>query len=86
MFLVFPPGFAILKTKTGDGKGEADRHLLQNVWGEIPAGDTTAVMGPSGAGKSSLLNILAGRTRSGGRLVVEADIHLCDCLSGPGHG
>lgn len=33
-------------------------------------------MGPSGAGKSSLLNILAGRARSHGRLTVQSDIRL----------
>jgi ABC-type multidrug transport system ATPase subunit len=50
--------------------------LLDNVWGEVPAKETTAIMGPSGAGKSSLLNILAGRASSRGRLKVEADIRL----------
>ena len=33
-------------------------------------------MGPSGAGKTSLLNVLAGRTRSGGKLQVEASVRL----------
>jgi ABC-type multidrug transport system ATPase subunit len=33
-------------------------------------------MGPSGAGKSSLLNILAGRARSHGRVKISADIRL----------
>lgn len=35
-------------------------------------------MGGSGAGKTSLLNILAGRTRNGGRLHVSSLIHLDD--------
>ena len=33
-------------------------------------------MGPSGAGKTSLLNILAGRARSNGRIKIENDIRL----------
>ena len=30
---------------------EPERKLLDNVWGEVPAKQTTALMGPSGAGK-----------------------------------
>mmetsp|Transcript_3691 Transcript_3691/g.4347 ORF Transcript_3691/g.4347 Transcript_3691/m.4347 type:complete len:159 (+) Transcript_3691:472-948(+) len=33
-------------------------------------------MGPSGAGKTSLLNILAGRTKSRGKVEVESDVRL----------
>jgi ABC-type multidrug transport system ATPase subunit len=33
-------------------------------------------MGASGAGKTSLLNILSGRVRKGGRVKVEADVRL----------
>jgi len=57
-------------------KGEPDRKLLDNVWGEVPAKETTAVMGPSGAGKTSLLNILAGRAASRGRVTIESDVRL----------
>ncbi len=46
------------------------------MWGEVPAKETTAVMGPSGAGKTSLLNILAGRAASRGRVTIEADVRL----------
>ncbi len=46
------------------------------MWGEVPAKETTAVMGPSGAGKTSLLNILAGRASSRGRVTIEADVRL----------
>ncbi|GKZ00466.1 hypothetical protein MPSEU_000999100 [Mayamaea pseudoterrestris] len=55
---------------------EKERVLLDNVWGEVPAKETTAIMGPSGAGKSSLLNILAGRASSRGRLSISSDIRL----------
>lgn len=57
-------------------KGAPDRNLLEDVWGEVPAKQTTAIMGPSGAGKTSLLNILAGRASSRGRIKINADIRL----------
>jgi ABC-type multidrug transport system ATPase subunit len=50
--------------------------LLRNVWGEVPETETTAIMGASGAGKTSLLNILAGRASSNGRIRIEADVRL----------
>jgi ABC-type multidrug transport system ATPase subunit len=52
------------------------RQLLTDVWGQVPQKEITAIMGPSGAGKSSLLNILAGRARSRGRLSISADVRL----------
>jgi ABC-type multidrug transport system ATPase subunit len=59
------------------GKGdEPDRKLLDEVWGEIPPTETTAIMGASGAGKSSLLNLLSGRARTSGRLRIDADVRL----------
>nr|CAD7452631.1 unnamed protein product [Timema tahoe] len=39
--------------------------ILQNLSGEFLGGELTAIMGPSGAGKSSLMNIMAGYTRTG---------------------
>ena len=57
-------------------KGEEDRQLLDGVWGEVPEKQTTAIMGPSGAGKTSLLNILAGRATSRGRISIESDVRL----------
>ena len=40
------------------------------------AKEITAIMGPSGAGKTSLLNILAGRASTGGRIKIDADVRL----------
>eukprot|EP00934_Nitzschia_sp_Nitz4_P006073 Nitzschia sp. Nitz4//scaffold4_size323378//275040//277173//NITZ4_000707-RA/size323378-augustus-gene-0.60-mRNA-1//-1//CDS//3329553540//6063//frame0 len=57
-------------------KGDKDSKLLDSVWGEVPSGQTTAVMGPSGSGKSSLLNILAGRASSKGRVHIESDVRF----------
>lgn len=57
-------------------KGEEDKVLLSNLWGEVPKKEITAIMGPSGSGKSSLLNILAGRQQTNSKLTVTADIHL----------
>jgi ABC-type multidrug transport system ATPase subunit len=50
--------------------------LLSDVWGEVPQKETTAIMGPSGAGKTSLLNILAGRATTGGRIKISSDVRL----------
>lgn len=58
------------------GKDMEERKLLDGVWGEVPAKQTTAIMGPSGAGKTSLLNILAGRAATRGRITIDADVRL----------
>eukprot|EP00550_Attheya_septentrionalis_P002132 CAMPEP_0198291248 /NCGR_PEP_ID=MMETSP1449-20131203/8839_1 /TAXON_ID=420275 /ORGANISM="Attheya septentrionalis, Strain CCMP2084" /LENGTH=615 /DNA_ID=CAMNT_0043989865 /DNA_START=103 /DNA_END=1947 /DNA_ORIENTATION=- len=63
-------------TLSGDGKKTQDRKLLSDVWGEVPKKEITAIMGPSGAGKTSLLNILAGRASSRGKLHIDADVRL----------
>lgn len=55
---------------------DGGRDLLQDVWGEVPVKQITAIMGPSGAGKSSLLNILAGRAKTKGNLKITADVRL----------
>lgn len=59
----------------GNRKREG-RQLLQEIWGEVPRREITAIMGPSGSGKTSLLNILSGRTKSKGNLTISADVRL----------
>jgi ABC-type multidrug transport system ATPase subunit len=72
MTIVF---FLLLNFQKGKN-GSDDRKLLEDVWGEVPEKQTTAIMGPSGAGKTSLLNILAGRAASRGNVSIEADVRL----------
>lgn len=50
--------------------------ILQNVSGEVPEHQIVAIMGPSGSGKTSLLNVLAGRARSVGKITVQSDVRL----------
>ena len=50
--------------------------ILHQVFGEVPPGQTTAIMGPSGSGKTSLLNVLSGRIQSNKQLQVQADVRL----------
>jgi ABC-type multidrug transport system ATPase subunit/ABC-type multidrug transport system permease subunit len=58
-------------------KGDTpERKLLDNVWGEVPKGQVTAIMGASGSGKTSMLNILAGRVKTAGAITIKADVRL----------
>ena len=45
-------------------KAIVTKTILDQVWGEVPVGETTAILGPSGSGKTSLLNVLSGRVSS----------------------
>ncbi len=49
-------------------------HILKDVYGEVHSGEICAIMGPSGSGKTSLLNVLAGRSSSGGSTAVSGTI------------
>ncbi|TFK25787.1 ABC transporter [Coprinopsis marcescibilis] len=42
-----------------------DKFILDNISGNIPAGQMMAILGPSGAGKTTLIEILAGKSKSG---------------------
>ena len=50
--------------------------ILDDCWGEVPEKEITAIIGPSGSGKTSLLNVLAGRAKTRGKLRVSADVRL----------
>lgn len=50
-------------TLKSQGPKNPEKSILRNVWGEART-ETTAIMGPSGSGKTSLLNVLAGRSRT----------------------
>ncbi|KAL9128565.1 MAG: hypothetical protein Q9175_007501 [Cornicularia normoerica] len=49
-----------------DRKTKASKQLLDDVYGEVKAGELLALMGPSGSGKTTLLNTLARRSTSSG--------------------
>lgn len=70
-------------TLKGKKSGDPDKKILDNVWGEVPEKQTTAIMGPSGAGKSSLLNVLAGRAASRGPVKINADVRLNNVAVNP---
>jgi ABC-type multidrug transport system ATPase subunit len=74
--LYFSQNSSFLKRSQKSKAGEEDRMLLNSVWGEVPEQQTTAIMGPSGAGKTSLLNILAGRAATGGKITIDSDVRL----------
>ena len=57
------------KIPTHSKDGElADRIILDDVYGCAHSGEIMAIMGASGSGKTSLLNVLAGRVPTGGKL------------------
>ena len=64
-------------------KNKPDLQILDSVWGEVPSRCTTAILGPSGSGKTSLLNILSGRVKSGGRTSIQADVRLNNFVVNP---
>lgn len=70
-------------TLAGKNNSDPDIKLLDGVWGGVPEQKTTAIMGPSGAGKTSLLNILAGRAASRGRVTIDAEIRLNNYIVDP---
>ncbi|CAL1133888.1 unnamed protein product [Cladocopium goreaui] len=56
--------------------GKEKKNILNDISGSLKGGEVCALMGPSGAGKTSLLNVLAGRVRSRGKVLVNGNILL----------
>jgi hypothetical protein len=54
--------------------------ILSNAWGDVKQGEVCAVMGPSGSGKSSVLNVLAGRSSSGGDTLISGEVFMCSTV------
>eukprot|EP00592_Proboscia_alata_P011971 CAMPEP_0194383636 /NCGR_PEP_ID=MMETSP0174-20130528/68548_1 /TAXON_ID=216777 /ORGANISM="Proboscia alata, Strain PI-D3" /LENGTH=577 /DNA_ID=CAMNT_0039170025 /DNA_START=55 /DNA_END=1785 /DNA_ORIENTATION=+ len=65
-----------VKMTVSASKNNPERVILSDVYGEVPPKQVTAIMGPSGAGKTSLLNILAGRSTTRGKVTVESDVRI----------
>ncbi|CAG9829456.1 unnamed protein product [Diabrotica balteata] len=60
-------GFRHISYSVYDGIlfGRTKRKLLDDITGNFPGGQLTAIMGPSGAGKTVLMNILTGYATTG---------------------
>ena len=56
--------------------GKQKKTILNDISGSLKGGEVCALMGPSGAGKTSLLNVLAGRVRTRGKVQVDGNILL----------
>ncbi|KAF8061676.1 hypothetical protein FPV67DRAFT_1509891 [Lyophyllum atratum] len=54
-----------LRRRRGAGHLNDDKVVLDNVSGSVKAGQMMAILGPSGAGKTTLVEILAGKSKSG---------------------
>jgi ABC-type multidrug transport system ATPase subunit len=52
------------------------KRILQNVSLDVPSGSLMAIMGASGSGKTSLLNLMAHRMASGGRMKMEGRVEF----------
>lgn len=53
------------RSKGGFSSGDEGRILLDGISGQVLPGQLCAILGPTGAGKSTLVDILAGKKKSG---------------------
>ncbi|KAF9239156.1 hypothetical protein BU15DRAFT_46984 [Melanogaster broomeanus] len=53
--------WSLFSRRTGDG----EKTILDGVSGHVPAGELMAILGPSGAGKTTLVELIAGKAKSG---------------------
>lgn len=56
------------------------QHILKNVTGYAPPGQSTYIMGASGAGKTTLLNALSGRIRLDSKAKMSGKAHINDSM------
>ena len=60
-----------------------EKVILDNCYGNVPAGSVCAILGPSGSGKSSLLNVLAGRSASAPGIIVDGSVTVANQIIHP---
>ena len=71
------PWSRILRSNIGPAGSKHDggegKVILEGVSGKMRPGGLCCVLGPSGAGKSTFVDILAGRRKTGGKVVGKVD-------------
>jgi len=50
------------------------KEILKDICGSFKSGTVTAILGASGGGKTSLLNVLSGKIKKGGKVKLSGEI------------